>query len=336
MIHRRILYGELLAGAVLFQIFFRFYFSTFLLVLLLVLPLFSLLLSLPTLALCSFTLCSDTPAVSRGEKAAFRAVLHNPSRLPLSWLRVRLSWENSFTGERGGERHTLSGASQGAHLLQEVSTAHCGRVVCRAERPRACDLLGLFSLPVKVRGETALLVLPLSMELDAPEESFAGLEGGSILRPRPGGGPGEDYDLRAYRAGDPLRCVHWKLSSKLDELVVRETLEPQQAALVLTFDHFGPVGEMDRTLDRLYSLSALLLRRERPHHIQWAHPVSGVLEDCPVDSERALLTCLERVCSSPAPLEGRSILDGTLRIPGSAGRVCHLHVTAGGVEGGGV
>ena len=53
-----------------------------------------------------------------------------------------------------------------------------------------------------------------------------------------------------------------------------------------------------------------------------------------MDSPNALLACLELAFSNPAPLEGRSILDGALRLPGG-GKVRHLHVTPDGVEGGG-
>ena len=45
----------------------------------------------------------------------------------------------------------------------------------------------------------------------------AGEQGGEPtvgLPPAARRGPGEDYDLREYRPGDPLRSVHWKLSSK--------------------------------------------------------------------------------------------------------------------------
>ena len=153
-------------------------------------------------------------------------------------------------------------------------------------------------------------------------------------RPRPGGGPGEDYDLRDYRPGDPLRSVHWKLSSKRDELVVRETLEPRQTTLVLTYDHFGAPAALDQTFARLCALSWALLERGRPHHIQWASPTGGGVEGRLVDSERALLACLELAFSRPAPAEGRSILDTALRLPGRAGPLRHIHVTPTGLEGG--
>ncbi len=331
MAARRILYAVLVGMAVLFQIFFRFYLSTFVLVLILVLPILSLLLALPGWMGSMASAVPDASLVTVGGSARFRIILYHSSFLPLIRPRVRLGWTNQLTGESGESKLTLT-ARKPAELT--VPAAHCGRLVCRVEGAVCCDLLGLFPLPVRKGPERAVLILPVHLELEGKEELAAGENAGTVLRPRPGGGPGEDYDLREYRVGDPLRSVHWKLSSKKDELVVRETLEPQQAAIVVTYDHFGPPEDLDRTFAQLWALSRWLLQQDRPHHIQWASPLTGVAEDRAVDSPNALLACLDGAFSTPAPLEGRSILDGALRLPGG-GKVRHLHVTPEGVEGGG-
>lgn len=331
MAARRILYAVLVGMAVLFQIFFRFYLSTFVLVLILVLPILSLLLALPGWMGSMASAVPEASLVTVGGSARFRIILYHSSFLPLIRPRVRLGWTNQLTGESGESKLTLT-ARKPAELT--VPAAHCGRLVCRVEGAVCCDLLGLFPLPVRKGPERAVLILPVHLELEGKEELAAGENAGTALRPRPGGGPGEDYDLREYRVGDPLRSVHWKLSSKKDELVVRETLEPQQAAIVVTYDHFGPPEDLDRTFAQLWALSRWLLQQDRPHHIQWASPLTGVAEDRAVDSPNALLACLDGAFSTPAPLEGRSILDGALRLPGG-GKVRHLHVTPEGVEGGG-
>lgn len=331
MAARRILYAVLVGMAVLFQIFFRFYLSTFVLVLILVLPILSLLLALPGWMGSMASAVPDASLVTVGGSARFRIILYHSSFLPLIRPRVKLGWTNQLTGESGESKLTLT-ARKPAELT--VPAAHCGRLVCRVEGAVCCDLLGLFPLPVRKGPERAVLILPVHLELEGKDELAAGENAGTVLRPRPGGGPGEDYDLREYRVGDPLRSVHWKLSSKKDELVVRETLEPQQAAIVVTYDHFGPPEDLDRTFAQLWALSRWLLQQDRPHHIQWASPLTGVAEDRAVDSPNALLACLDGAFSTPAPLEGRSILDGALRLPGG-GKVRHLHVTPEGVEGGG-
>lgn len=49
---------------------------------------------------------------------------------------------------------------------------------------------------------------------------------------------GGSYELREYRDGDTLKQVHWKLSAKLDRLMVREPLTALRAALT-------PGGDLD-------------------------------------------------------------------------------------------
>lgn len=329
---RRILYAALVGAAVLFQILFRFYFSTFVLVLILALPVLSLLLSLPGLAGARLTVVPDAPTVSRGTAVRFRLALERPSPLPLVPPRVRLRWRNQLTGEEGLLR---AAPAPGTPAALTVPAGHCGRLVCRVERAWSCDLLGLFPLPVRHGPEGAALVLPAPEGPEEPPGLSGGGTGGLSLRPRPGGGPGEDYDLRDYRPGDPLRSIHWKLSSKRDAPVVRETLEPVQPHIVVTYDHFGAPEALDRTLARLYGLSLRLLEQGLPHHIRWVSPVTGAAEDRAVDGERALPACLEPALSTPAPAEGVSILDRALPRPAGGGRAIHFHVTPDGVEGGG-
>ena len=328
---RRILYAALVGAAVLFQILFRFYLSTFVLVLILALPVLSLLLSLPGLSGVRLAVTPAASTVRCGEPACLHLALEHTSPLPLVPPRVRLRWRNQLTGEEGLLRAV---PVQGAPVSLTVPAGHCGRLVCRVEGAWSCDLLGLFPLPLRRGPEGAVLVLPVPAEPEDLTDLSTCWNRGTVLRPRPGGGPGEDYDLRDYRPGDPLRSIHWKLSSKRDEPVVRETLEPIQPLIVVTYDHFGTPEALDRTFARLYGLSRRLLEQGYPHHIQWSSPVTGAVEDRAVDEERDLPACLEPSLSTPAPAAGISILDRALLRPAGPGRPLHLHVTPEGVEGG--
>ena len=334
MARRRIAYAALLGLAVLFQIFFRFYLSTFTLVLVVLLPVLAAALSLPAALGCAITLSPAAPTVIRGGEASFRLTLECRTPFPLPRVKVRLRWENRLTGE-GDALSWAPAPGQTAGELT-VPAAHCGCLVCRAEGAWTCDLLGLFPIPLRKPAPAEVLSLPRQVELEVPPGLLSGRSEGAALRPRPGGGPGEDYDLRGYRPGDPLRSVHWKLSSKRDELVVKEILEPHRAALVLTFDRFGAPEVLDETFARLCALSRWLLERQRPHHIRWAGPGGTGTEGRPVDSEAALLSCLALAFSAPAPEAGASMLDLPLRLPGEGGRVRRIHVTASGLEGGGL
>ena len=132
--------------------------------------------------------------------------------------------------------------------------------------------------------------------------------------------------LRPYREGDSLRMIHWKMTAKRDELVTREPPEDTRPLPVLTFDHFGPLAQVDRALDRLAGLSLTLLDQERPHEVRWAHPETGAVRAFPVTGERDWETCLTAILSDPAPLYGRSILSQALA-PVAGRPIYQIHVS---------
>ncbi|MFR5863988.1 MAG: DUF58 domain-containing protein [Acutalibacteraceae bacterium] len=84
---------------------------------------------------------------------------------------------------------------------------------------------------------------------------------GKRLRPKPGGGFAEEHDIREYRAGDPLNAVHWKLSAKLDELLIREPLIADRGELRLLMDLFGSREALETAFGKLAYIGGELLRR---------------------------------------------------------------------------
>ena len=90
------------------------------------------------------------------------------------------------------------------------------------------------------------------------------MEWSSILKPKYGGGFAEDHDLRPYRPGDTANSIHWKLSSKLDEPIVREPLIPENSTIFIVLSR---VGEGDRGLEVLRWLSRKLTELDEPHVI---------------------------------------------------------------------
>lgn len=321
----RIGYLLALAAAGGFFLSFDGWLSFYIVVLALVFPLFSLLVSLPGMLGCRVRLVLPGESVRRGQAAEMELRVESRWSLPVARLRAELSWENRMTGERRRIRRVCFGAAKGCAIQERLHTGHCGRVVCRARKVRVCDLLGLFSLHLPAPAEAEMMVLPLELPSE-PVAHLLGEEKNLQMKPRPGGGPGEDYELRGYRPGDPLRSVHWKLSAKADDLVVRETLEPVQAAVVLTFDLFGMPELLDRTMDRLDAVSRALTERERPHYILWCDPTGGEAHQRLIRSVQDLRACQWEAFALRAPLTGHSVQAGSLHIEGMGDEIRRLHV----------
>jgi len=88
------------------------------------------------------------------------------------------------------------------------------------------------------------------------------------LLPKPGGGFSEEHDLRPYRLGDPFNTMHWKISAKLDSLIVREPLAPPPHNRLISLTVWSEPNERDLILGRLRWSSAYLLERGFPHYVR--------------------------------------------------------------------
>ena len=98
-----------------------------------------------------------------------------------------------------------------------------GSILAKGWVLESSDPLGFFRFRRKgVDGEIGL-VLPRFMSMTARPQARE-LEA-SVSAPRAGSGM-ELFGVREYRAGDPLRRIHWRSSARLGELVVREYEPP--------------------------------------------------------------------------------------------------------------
>lgn len=329
MVLRRVLYGLTLLGVLLFHITNDNYLGQFLLALCLALPLLSLVLSLPGLLGCRLELSALPSALDRGGEGYWQVSIQTRSALPLARLALRLTGENLLTGEKDRKRMTLSGVSRRRPARLAVPAAHCGLLELRADRAWACDHLGLFSLPVPLPPPARMVCRPIPAQMEPPRVPEGhGARTSPVSASR--AGPGEDYDLRGYRPGDPMRSVHWKLSSKWDELIVRERSETLVPLPLLTLDRFGPPEALDKLLDRLAGLSRALLDVQRPHGVLWldrdGQPQLRVVAD-----EKQFNDCLLDLLGSFAPLHGPSLEEHPELLRGPDGPVFRIHV---GPEGG--
>ena len=128
----------------------------------------------------------------------------------------------------------LKGKEQTFFLPVELQL--CGQTRFECTRMWVMDLLGLFRIP----GQTFYTVLyPPKMRVQM--ERIAGTVGSSqtdgFLQNRKGNDPSEMFELREYAPGDDIRAIHWKLTSKTDDLVIRQASDPSHHTLLLLPDY---------------------------------------------------------------------------------------------------
>lgn len=322
---RRILYLLVLLAAFLVHIFNTHYLAAFFFWMVLAAPVLSILLSLPALLACRLELRCVPTDVVRGEEGRWEVALRGGGKLPLARVAFTLRLRRSLDGEKERLRRIYEGVSPGAVWTEEVEADHCQAVEGVLTAAWAADLLRLFALPLRRSPAVTMLVLPVS---NAPASLPAawGLLPAQAYAARTGQQLGEEYELRDYRPGDPIRSVHWKLSSKREDLIVRESSRQQRPTVLLTVDRFGFPGEADRVLDRLLGWSDLLLGREVPHVVQWVHPETGELRTHRLTDRFSQYRCLEALLKDPLPPVGRTVRDIPLKDRWQGEAVYPVHI----------
>ena len=95
---------------------------------------------------------------------------------------------------------------------------------------------------------------------------------------RPGDDPSEVFDLREYFPGDKINRIHWKLSSKKNDFIVKEYSLPIDVPCAVFLDlrsyysndYILPV--FDTLIETFLSLSHFLLDNERRHSVIYFDP----------------------------------------------------------------
>ena len=223
------------------------------------------------------------------------------------WPGIRMAGNvtivHAFSGMHA--MHVLcTGGGMGAFELQE----HCGAVEVSLDSVECGDLFGLFCFRRPVRIKRICLIepplFPLNSDLLEMDELLA--EDGENISQRKCPDSFEPDGVREYRPGDRIQAIHWKLSSKTDQLLVREsdTLNGQIPLLVL--DSRCAEEVRDNLMSALLSFSSGLFYRQIPHALSVRGMPAAESESFAEAMDRLLLGELLRE-EPPMPPEYASV-----------------------------
>lgn len=170
-----------------------------------------------------------------------------------------------------------------------------GRHEIEVTKLRFYSTFGLFSIKKKCKENGMILILPemhsIVMETTEGTRNFLG-DADVYDEFRPGHDSGETFEIREYREKDKLQSIHWKLSAKIEDLVVRENSLPKACAIVLLLD----MKEMKAKnveeyasgyLEIAASISFGLMDRKIPHFVAWMSKLTGDIRRIRVDDEES-------------------------------------------------
>lgn len=172
-----------------------------------------------------------------------------------------------------------------------------GPILARAWVLESGDPLGFFRFRHRGADGEVGLVLPRFTALAARPQARE-LEA-SVSAPRSGTGT-ELFGVREYRAGDPLRRIHWRSSARLGELVVREYEPPGVQTLGIFCDPNPATPAVADQVARLAASEAWDCIRGGGRVVLWG---PGLEPSLPREA-RSLWALLEWLARYPSPPAG--------------------------------
>ena len=191
-------------------------------------------------------------------------------------VRVVLEFQNALYGRSVVQELRIPSTHTKSRYEVEFHPQTCGEehIICR--EIVLYDVFGITSVHLKPIMEQMVVVVPQSVPIQLLENAVSSgvSEGEQNDYRRRGNDFSEVFDLREYRAGDDARSIHWKLSSKLDELVVKEAGYSTHFDTIVLFDVGMGNGKeqwseqvISGALDFAITFSEKLLELQKPHYV---------------------------------------------------------------------
>lgn len=247
--------------------------------------------------------CRNTVAekddIEKPARATMALSVENRGWLPIGKGIVWVRYENQFSGEKGKLKIRFSvdaGKTRGRRI--PVVIRHCGNVTIQVEKVKIYDYLNIFAFRIRKNFEAQdILVLPPTKDIYLGKDRWYNQTNEDSDRYslyKKGDDPSEIFDIREFKDGDRYQQIHWKLSSKTGQLMVKEGSLPLSRAVHVFIDLSAQTPEdLDLLVQGLYSVAMEFIMQGVPQYYIWYDVENDLIQEQYVEQEEELFWMLE-------------------------------------------
>ncbi|MBR4201384.1 MAG: DUF58 domain-containing protein [Oscillospiraceae bacterium] len=316
MIRAKLLYAALVVVMVLFFVLYRGNLSFELLIFTLVFPLIPLISVAVLKHFIKAGIYHSREPIRKGELFQWILQISNRSFFSSANAQIMLEYRNSLTGE---ERELTLMVPVVSHNTQRLRLGFhavtCGVMQITVKKLVLYDALRLFRRTVRLNLTDTVVIMPAPNVLlpeQWPPKPQPDADTNEYSKEKAGDDPSEIFDLHQYREGDPVSRIHWKLSSKIDALMVKEYSLPLSAGCLLLPDYRMISKEpeaalrADAMLSAVAAAAAQLSERGGGFSITGYHAKSGMVSSEPFSSMNDMAEWMRQIVKyKPIAPDGR-------------------------------
>ena len=223
--------------------------------------------------------CLTAPGVvGKRHPFSLEARLQSDARLPFGKTVMWLQLTNAATGETQRRRVCFRGS--GAWVLE---SAYCGCIECRVAGVWCYDIFGVLPVRIPCKAKKRIVVMPDTFPVE-PETILSRSDQDDCTEYAPdrkGSDRTETLQIRDYVPGDSLQLIHWKLSGKLDKLIVRDPAQPVDRELLVFLeqsDENRTPEQADALMEAVTSVCQALAEAGQPFQLAWNEEIITLFE----------------------------------------------------------
>ena len=251
-------------------------FALILLIVIAALPVIMFITTYITKKLITVEFAVKDKNVSKGKDFPVQLVVTNRSIFPIGKAEAHIEYYNVFSDQISAfDLYLPIQPKNSQRITFQLSSKFCGVIKIRSARLNIYDPLRLFRFRTAKNICTDIAVMPEGHEIGGIVHytDRVNEESDVFSEYKPGDDPSEVFDLREYNQGDKLNRIHWKLSSKKDDFIVKDYSLPIDVPCSVFLDlkcyekSDLTLPVFDTLIETMISLSQFLLENERGHSI---------------------------------------------------------------------
>ena len=212
-----------------------------LMILLILLPVVSFLLGLYVKRNLKIQLRTENEMVERGSIARWIIYLANPSALFTVFCHARLRSARLYPEQPYRDADFMLPRKSDRSILFEHSAAHCGPLELSYLELWMKDPLGFFYFKLidkkNIDSLEKIYVVPQKIDLIARAEAHEmQLEDGAFIAKKSLSEIDEIDKMRPMEAGDRLKSIHWKLSARVQDWMVKQYEKAEERHVLFLVD----------------------------------------------------------------------------------------------------
>lgn len=243
------------------------------------------------------------PIAEKNQEIPIAVVIQNRSKVSGVHVKLLVRVENLFTGEK---EKFWGATTVGSHEVEKVDFSlkvkNCGNIDISLETCWIYDVFCILKEKWVGKEVQRVGILPechlVSVEVTRKTREFIA-DAQEYSDRESGDDPSEIYQIREYREKDSLHDIHWKLSAKTDELLVKEHGRPL-GCVVLIWLNLQTNGKAGKNippviLEVVASLSLSLLEAECVHMVAWYEAENRKIQKKRISKEENVYELLNRL-----------------------------------------